>query len=197
MSLRSSAIPGRSPRCIRTASLAANTTYGVTVAGTVTDFSGNPLGADATWSFTTAAPIVTFTDTTSADFSAGSTGANTTVSQIADGEVILAPTVNEEFGGATLPASWTGAPWAAGGTVTVSGGLLTVNGARATTNAAYGPGRSLEFIATFGAAAFQHVGFVADSELESALDLLQHEQHHDDPLRANEGRDDRRPPHPR
>ena len=96
---------------------------------------------------------MTATDTTSADFSAGTLDANTAVSQIADGEVILAPAVNVEFSGSSLPSGWSAANWAAGGTTTISGGLLTVDGARATTDTAFGPGRTLEFVATFGAAA--------------------------------------------
>jgi len=57
--------------------LNGNTTYQVTVAGTITDTSGNPLGSNATWSFTTATLILSFGDTTAADFGAGTTGANT------------------------------------------------------------------------------------------------------------------------
>ena len=45
----------------------------------------------------------------------------------------------------------------------MSGGSLVVDGARAVTDLpGFGPGRSLEFVATFGAAQFQHVGFVSD-----------------------------------
>jgi subtilase family serine protease len=102
------------------------------------------------------------TDTTVADFSAGTLDANTRVSQIEDGEVILAGAVNEEFSGSGLPAGWSGAPWAGGGSVAVSGGQLTVDGARAGTDAAYAPGLALEFGATFGASAFEHVGFAGD-----------------------------------
>ena len=52
------------------ADLAPGTVYHVTVAGSVTDASGNALGADDTWSFTTEA--ASLTDTTTADFGAGS-----------------------------------------------------------------------------------------------------------------------------
>ena len=68
--------------------------------------------------------------------------------------------MNEEFSGTTLPAGWSGALWGGGGSVAVSGGQLTVDGADAATDASYGPGRALEFVATFGSAHFQHVGFV-------------------------------------
>ncbi len=144
------------------AALAPNAVYQVTVAGTVTDASGNPLGSDDTWTFTTGAITGSATDTTVADFSAGTLDANTRVSQIGDGEVILAGAVNEEFSGSALPAGWSGAPWGGGGSVAVSGGQLTVDGARAGTDASFAPGLALEFVATFGAAAFEHVGFAGD-----------------------------------
>ena len=73
--------------------------------------------------------------------------------------MILAPTVGEEFsGGPGLPTGWSSSPWT-GGTSNVGGGALTVDGALATTDALYAPGRSLAFVATFGAEAFQHAGF--------------------------------------
>ena len=78
-----------------------------------------------------------------------------------DGEVILVPVVNEEFGGTALPASWFATPRASGSAV-VSGGKLTLDGVLAGTNATYAAGRSLEFVATFGGEAFQHVGFGVD-----------------------------------
>jgi hypothetical protein len=152
-----------------TADLAPNTTYTVTISGTVGDASGNQLGSDDTWSFTTAALVASFTDTTAADFSAGAPGACTVVAHSGDGEVTLAPTVAEEFSGSTLPTEppapgWSSATWesqggGAGGSATVSGGSLHVNGAFASTNVTFSPGHSLEFEATFGAATFQHAGF--------------------------------------
>ena len=151
-----------------TSPLQANKTYQVTVAGTVIDVSGNPLGSDSTWIFTTAAPPpLEFTDTTVADFSVGTPGANTYIAETANGEVMLNPTVGAEFSGSELPAGWTSTTWTTGGTSTVSGGKLTVDGARVNNTDAlplsqYGPGRALEFVATFGAATFQHAGFGVD-----------------------------------
>src|SRR5207249_877425 len=84
-----------------------------------------------------------FTDTTAADFAAGTAG-GTYVSQTGDGEVSLAPAAGAEFSGTALPSGWTGTPWSAGGTAGVSGGVLSVDGARASADALYGPGRSLE-----------------------------------------------------
>jgi hypothetical protein len=138
--------------------LSPTTTYYYRVSST--DASANaatlPLIADPPASFAT--PSATLTDTTVADFSAGS-GTNTYVSKTADGEVILAPTVGAEFsGGPGLPTGWSSTPWT-GGTSTVGAGVLTVDGALAATNAYYDSGRAIEFVATFGGASFEHVGF--------------------------------------
>ncbi len=85
-------------------------------------------------SFTT--PSASFTDTTVSDFSAGTTGSNTYVSETGNGEVILKPTEGQEFsGGPGLPAGWTGCTWPAcsdaPGPATVSGGSLHVDGGMA------------------------------------------------------------------
>ena len=146
------------------APLAYNTVYTATVAASVADLAGNQLGSADSWSFTTeAAPLSTLTDTSLADFGAGSFS-NTYLADGSGGEVILAPTVGAEFGGSSLPAGWSAkpAPWTAGGNYTVAGGQLSVNGTMVGTTATFTPGHSLEFVATFGAAASQHVGFVAD-----------------------------------
>src|SRR5262249_5024250 len=79
-----------------------------------------------------------------------------------DGELILAPAAGTEFTGTALPASWFSTPWNTGGTAGGGGGVLTVDGARAGTTALYGPGRSLEFVATFSGDAYEHVGFGVD-----------------------------------
>ena len=106
-----------------------------------------------------------FVDDSVADFGAGTPGADTSVGASgagSDGEVQLRPAVGQEFGGNALPGDWFAEPWEGGGGATVSGGSLLVSGARAGTSGAFGPGRTLEFTATFGAAGFQHVGFGVD-----------------------------------
>jgi hypothetical protein len=100
-----------------------------------------------------------FTDTTVADFSGGTTGPDTYIADEGDGEVILMPAMGEEFSGASLPPGWSTAAWNNGGGVTVANGTLTADGARASTDATFGNGHSLDFVATFGAETFQHVGF--------------------------------------
>ena len=114
-------------------------------------------------SFTT--PSASFTDTTVSDFGAGTPDANTYVSEMDNGEVILKPTEGQEFsGGPGLPSGWSSSTWesqggGADGSATLSGGALHVDGAMAGTDATYSPGHSLDFAATFGAASFQHIAF--------------------------------------
>ncbi len=146
---------------VRLTGLEANITYHyrVTSADDDDNAATSPQSADAPANFET--PNAGLTDTTTNDFSAGTPGSGTHVAQTNDGEVTLKPTVGEEFSGSSLPNGWSSSPWT-GGTSTVSGGNLVVDGARANTDALYGPGRSLEFVATFGAQQFQHVGFGVD-----------------------------------
>ena len=142
------------------APLAYNTVYTATVAASVADLAGNQLGTAATWSFTTeAAPLSTLTDTSLADFGAG-TLSNTYLADESGGEVILAPSVGAEFGGSSLPAGWErrlpGTPVAPSPSRAAS---LTVDGADARTTALYSPSsvRSSS-VATFSAATFQNAG---------------------------------------
>ena len=141
------------------APLAATTQYQVTVAGAVADLSGNLLGTNVNWTFTTGLVTLSHTDTTVADFSAGSTACSV-VAHTGNGEVTLAPTVDQEFNNSMFPSDWVISPWTTGGTATVTGGQLGVDGALAATSAYYGPGKSLDFVATFGADTYQHVGFL-------------------------------------
>ncbi len=130
------------------AGLAANTAYTATITG-VKDTAGNTITAPFSWSFTTTGTTsVTLTDTSVADFSAG-TGSGTAVVQTTDGEVALAPAAGDEFSGSVLPAGWTSTTVASGGTTTLGLGLLSLNGNRVNTSATYSAGRSLEFVATF------------------------------------------------
>ena len=144
--------------------LASGTTYTMTIAGTVTDAAGNPMGATAAWSFTTtASPLTIFGDVTTADFSAGTPDGNTTVAQLGDGDVVLRGSEGSDFTGTTLPAGWSSTAWTPGGTAIVGGGVLAVNGARAFGNTLYPAGRALEFVATFDpTAAGQHIGLGVD-----------------------------------
>jgi Domain of unknown function (DUF4082)/Bacterial Ig-like domain/Calx-beta domain/Bacterial Ig domain/Purple acid Phosphatase, N-terminal domain len=131
---------------------------------TSADAAGNTATAPtspATFTTTITPPpgATTVSDTTAADFAGGTGNAGIYVSETANGEVTLAPAVGAEFSGAVLPSGWSSTAWNADGAAVVSGGLVTVDGARANTDALFGPGAVLEFVATFGTAAFQHVGF--------------------------------------
>ena len=135
---------------------------------TSVDGSSNSLSepvAPGTLSFTTALPPC-FAEVSNADFAQGEF-ANTNVSFTGDG-VTLAPTVGADFTTPPPVAEWASFPWPGNGTSTVAGGILTVNGARYNTQpegTTYGPGSSLEFVATFGATDFQHVGFGGGTDL--------------------------------
>ena len=146
------------------ANLEPDTLYTATVTTGVTDRFGNHLAADETWTFTTAAAVAGFMDTSVADFAAGTTDTGTYVGDTEGGEVMLAPTVGAEFAGSSLPTDWGSkeTPWTAGGAHAVADGRLSVDGTMVGTTSTYGPGRSLEFAATFSAQSFQHVGFVGD-----------------------------------
>jgi probable HAF family extracellular repeat protein len=118
----------------------------------------DPAPPAAPRSFTTpAGPCLA--DTTATDFAAGTADAGALASSANGGELILAPTEGSDFDGVALPAGWSATAWAGGGSAVVAGGALSVDGARAGTDATFGPGRSLEFVASFAATPFQHAGF--------------------------------------
>jgi hypothetical protein len=137
--------------------------YQVNVSGSVADLSGNHLGSDNSWAFRTA-NTGSFTDNTSADFGAGTTGSGTYVAETINGEVILAPIVGDEFSASTFPGDWTVTQYNAGGTgvVSESGGQLSLTGVQLSKNDTYSPGHWLEFAATFYNVAYQAVGFGND-----------------------------------
>jgi uncharacterized protein DUF4082/IPT/TIG domain-containing protein len=106
-------------------------------------------------------PGPAFVDTTTADFQAGTSDANTYVSDAGSGEVILLPTEGQDFSGDAPPVGWSVTSWSGGsGGASVTNGALIVDGARVGTDALFGPGRSLDFQATFANdTPFQHIGF--------------------------------------
>jgi hypothetical protein len=93
------------------------------------------------------------------DFSQGTNNGTAVVA----GQVQLKPVVDEPLGGDALPANWTQGQWTEGsGSTNVANGAVTVDGTYAGDAATYPAGRSLEFVATFGDADFQHAGFGVD-----------------------------------
>src|SRR6516165_783988 len=78
---------------------------------------------------------------------------------------LLTSALDVNFSSTNLPADWQTTNWdptTPGGTATVTGGQLVVDGARAGTQALFGPGRTLEFVATLSGDAFQNIGFGTD-----------------------------------
>ncbi len=138
-----------------TTALSLATQYQVTVAGTVSDVNGNPLGSDVTWSFTTGSG--SFTDSAFADFGSG-TPSGVYVSEAYNGEIILTPTVVSEFSGTTDPAGWTSAAWNGTKNITYGGGWASLQNAQLYTDNLYTQGRSIEFIANFSGGAYQTGG---------------------------------------
>ena len=119
-----------------------------------------PLFNDPANEFHTLSP--SFSDTTVNDFTSGMISSCNYVSNMANGELILAPTIGAEFSGTSLPDGWFSSPWNPGGSATVNDGVITVNGALVGSNTFYGPGHSLEFVATFSAQSStqnEHIGF--------------------------------------
>jgi len=145
-----------------TSPLVSTTTYVARVIGGssgVKDFAGNPLASDFVWTFNTnSATPSTVRDVTVADFSAGTADPGIAISQMADGEVILAPTTSQEFSGTALPAGWTGTPWNTGGANAVANGQVIVDGSRVSMDATVPVGEHLDFGATFSGDSFEHVG---------------------------------------
>ena len=143
-----------------TASLTPGVQYQVTVAESVADLTGNTLGSDVSWAFTTVYSG-SFTDNTSVDFGAGTPGSSTYVAETADGEVTLAPTLGAEFwgSGTTPPDGWLVAAYGGTPTTNLNDGQITLNSARLYQTALFGPGRWLEFVATFNNGNYQHIGF--------------------------------------
>ncbi|HEY6506170.1 MAG TPA: N,N-dimethylformamidase beta subunit family domain-containing protein, partial [Chitinophagaceae bacterium] len=107
-------------------------------------------------------------DQVTADFSQGAPGENTLVTAEGNGSVVLKPILNQDFSGSVVPSGWSSALFNPSGITTVNGGSITVNGAHAYSNNAFGPGTSIEFVATFNPGAFQNVGFTIDQEFNGS-----------------------------
>jgi hypothetical protein len=138
------------------AALVGNTTYTVTVSGTITDASGNALGSNVTWSFTTGTGQ--WKQSTPADFNAG-TQSGTTVTNTSGGEVQLAPQLSDDFTGSALGSAWTSTPTGGGtSSVTVSNGVLSIRATEVDSVQAFS-GVPVEGMINFGAAPYQHFGF--------------------------------------
>ena len=114
-------------------------------------------------SFTT--PGLSFIDTTSADFIAGTLPSGCYISETENGEISLSPIVWAEFSGSTLLDGWSVTNWNVNGSYTFTGGRVSLQDALLAYGelpATFGPGRAIEFVATFQAGNSQHIGLATD-----------------------------------
>jgi hypothetical protein len=113
------------------------------------------------------AAAVTVSDTTEANFNAGTVPSTLYVSHFDpdSGELILKPSFHEEFADGAFPST----TWTSTGTANGFGCCLIVDGGSAVTNSTFATPSSLEFIGTFGAADGQRVGFNADDATNAAF----------------------------
>ncbi len=137
----------------------ANETFYVDLAG----LSGATMAKDR--GVVTITPPTSWVTSTTAVFGAGTVGAGAYISDTTGGEITLAPTVGTEFSGTALPTGWTSTVPATGGSATVANGSVNVDGASVLAPTTYGPGRTLEFVATFSGGANQNAGFGLTSAL--------------------------------
>lgn len=138
--------------------------FRVTAADAVANSATEPLSPAAPLSFTMpTGPCAN--DMVTADFSAGTTDANTMIITDDDGGVSLRSSVNENFDGTVIPSGWTAEVWdgQSGAVTTVNGGQVTVNGTHVYYNTPFVPGTAAEFTATFSAGNFQNIGFTGDA----------------------------------
>jgi len=145
-----------------TTALLGNTLYQVIVNGGVSDSSGNAIGSDVIWSFTTGGGQ--WQQTTVADFSAG-TLSGTSATNSSGGEVQLAETIRDDFSGASLGSAWVHTSWesSGGGTesISVSNGVLTLAGTQIRSNQTF-TAKPVEGRISFAAASYQHFGVATD-----------------------------------
>ncbi|HEY7114975.1 MAG TPA: DUF4082 domain-containing protein, partial [Tepidisphaeraceae bacterium] len=145
------------------AALSATTTYTATVTG-AKDLAGNTMSGSDVWSFTTGIITHTWSQTTAADFNAG-TQSGTSVTGTAGGEVQMLPSFADDFAGTSLGAAWTTTSWAPFGggptNVTVSGGILSVGGAGVFSTTAVNSA-TIEGRVSFGNGAYEHFGLATD-----------------------------------
>ncbi|MEZ4647699.1 MAG: DUF6605 domain-containing protein [Candidatus Eisenbacteria bacterium] len=111
-------------------------------------------------------------DQTTEDFAQGTFDSGAYLMDLGDGAVTLAPAAGAEFFGDTIPTGWSGGLWGGTGVLEVGNGILTVDGARVSSDLGFGPSRTLEFVATFGAQAFQHVGLSGDGDVNAPWALF-------------------------
>jgi hypothetical protein len=133
--------------------------YRISSSDGVGNTSSDPIAPNAA-SFTMPAGTC-FEDNSYADFMQGDAGSSTYINPNENGFVSLKPAIVVQFDALPPASEWNSYAWT-GGSSTVSSGQLSVNGSRYNNESesnTFGPGTTLEFVASFGAASFQHIGF--------------------------------------
>ncbi len=102
------------------------------------------------------------TDSSAADFAAGTHDAGAYVARTLAGEVVLTPKAAAEFTGDGLPEGWKVTAYLEGGRATIGDGMISLYGAWVGADALIPGPRSLEFSAVFAARPDQHAGFGND-----------------------------------
>ena len=149
--------------CSSPKSYSALSNGGHTFSVRATDLVGNTDPSPAAYGWNIGNFVLSaLTDTSVADFGAGTLGANTYLTRSDTGEITLAPAAGAEFFGSTLPVGWSSTPYFSGGGVLSGNGLATINGTLVGPSGLFGAGRSMEFLGTFTTKTNQHVGFSGD-----------------------------------
>jgi hypothetical protein len=101
------------------------------------------------------------TDSTTADFSAGTADAGAYFSETGNGEVMLTPALATEFSGTTLPSGWVSTALITKGSYVVSGGTIKLQDSQITSTLPFvGVGHSIEFSATLNGEPQQFAGLL-------------------------------------
>jgi len=104
-----------------------------------------------------------WTQTTVADFQAGTQEGVAITDDDGDGELRLSLSFRDSFSASALdPALWTSVAWASGGKTSVSGGLLSTDGVRVGSIPQFRAPQVLEAKVRFTASPYQHIGFATD-----------------------------------
>lgn len=122
-----------------------------------------PVLEDVTFTPAPSTAITSISDSSVAQFGAGSRGAGILTND-GNGE-LTAPTTNASTTfpvSSTLPSTWTSTPWATAGGWAHIDGKLKIDGAKAGTIGTFSRGTNVEFDATFTADAGQSGGLVLD-----------------------------------
>ena len=139
--------------------------YRITSIDASNNKSTNPVLPDSISLIIPAGPCIT--DIVASDFNLGTISSSILVSAQGDGAVMLKPILNADFEGSSIPTGFNSSAFTNPAGTTISNGTLRVDGTHVYSNASYGPGSSLEFLATFNPGSFQNIGFTSDQGFDN------------------------------